>query len=227
MSSERPLLTGEARQRVGTKYAMRLRREGKVPAVIYGHGIEPAHVAFDVDAVSTAIHHGAHLLDVNVGNGSAETVLIKDVQFDFLGDHIIHVDLARVDLTEEVTVWVPIELAGEDNAVGLKEVGALLQQPMTDLEVTCRADQIPDRIVVDVSELAAGESIAVGDITLPEGVTAESDEDAVIATISVVSEEEVEALDEATADTDTAAEPEVISERKEEQAPEGEAKEKA
>ena len=217
MSGTRPVLEGEQRERTGSKYALRLRRQGKMPAVIYGHGQAPAHVALDAEAVHDALHDGAHLLDLNIAGGAAETVLIKDIQFDFLGDNVIHIDLARVDLSEEVTVNVPIELVGEDAAPGLKEEGALLENPTTGLEVRCRADQIPDKVEVDISALEANHAITVADLTLPEGVTAETDEDTVIATISIVSEEEMEALDEATADTGTSAEPEVISERKEDE----------
>jgi len=225
MANQRPVVEAQTRERVGSKYAMRLRRQGKMPAVIYGHGIAPAHVALDAEAVNDALHHGAHLLDVNVGDGKAETVLIRDVQHDFLGDTVIHIDLTRVDLTEEVTVWVPLELEGEDSAPGLKEEGALLQQPTTDLEVRCRADQIPDKIIVDISNMGPGEAITVADLTLPAGVTAESDEETTIVTITVVSEEEMEALDEMTVDTGAAsAEPEVITERHdEEEGEEGEA----
>lgn len=217
MANTRPVLEGEQRERTGTKYATRLRRQGKMPAVIYGHGQGTAHVALDAEAVHDALHEGAHLLDLNIAGGEAETVLIKDVQFDFLGDNVIHIDLARVDLSEEVTVNVPIDLEGEDAAPGLKEEGALLQQPTTDLEVRCRADQIPSKITVDISSLESNNAITVGDITLPEGVKAETDEDTVIATISIVSEEEMEALDEATVDTGTSDEPEVITERHEDE----------
>jgi large subunit ribosomal protein L25 len=217
MANTRPVLEGEQRERTGTKYATRLRRQGKMPAVIYGHGQDPAHVALDAEAVHDALHDGAHLLDLNISGGKAETVLIKDIQFDFLGDNVIHIDLARVDLSEEVTVNVSIELEGEDAAPGLKEDGALLQQPTTDLEVRCRADQIPDKVTVDISALEAGQAITVSDLTLPAGVKAETDEDTVIASISIVSEEEMDALDEATADTGTSAEPEVITERHEDE----------
>lgn len=213
MSREIPQMTAERRERTGTRYAQRLRREAKMPAVLYGHGETPDHLALLAEPIRDALEDGAHLLELNF-DGKRQTCLIKDVQFDYLGDTIIHVDLTRIDMTEEVTVWVPLIFEGEDDAPGLQQEGALLQHPTTDLEVTCLANAIPEEIRVDISKMEIGDSITVEDLILPEGVTTDTEPDTTVATISYVSEEEMEALD---AETEEAAEaePEVIGETEE------------
>jgi len=209
MASERPKLKADARERTGSRYALRLRRAGKLPAVIYGHGEAPAHVAIDADAIHDALHHGAHLLDIDLA-GKNETCLIKAVQHDYLGDSIIHVDLTRVDLSEEVEVSVPITTVGGDVAPGIVAGGGFLEHLYNDLTVRCRADSIPDEIVVDVGKLEVNESVTLADVALPPGVACDMDPETTLASISFVSEEEVEALDaEAEAE---GAEPEVIGE---------------
>ncbi len=227
MAHETPKLTGELREHTGTKYAARLRRAGKLPAVIYGHGEAPEHIAVNAHEVHHALHDGAHLLEIALNGSGQQTVLIKAVQYDHLGDSIIHVDLARIDLTEDVQVWVPLEVTGQDAAPGLKQSGAFLEHPMTDLEIVCRADQIPDQITVDVSSLDVNDSLTVGDLALPAGIKAVSDPDTAVASISVVTEEEFEALEEAAEGGEAAAEPEVITEREDEQGEAGEGEDKA
>lgn len=213
MSNQRPQLTAESRDRTGSRYALRLRRGGKLPAVIYGHGQAPAHVALDAEAIEQVLHDGTHLLDVQVTGQKLETCLIKDIQYDFLGNYIIHVDLARVDLSDQVDVNVPMVLKGQDRAPGMKVAGAILEHPLADLHVKCRADAIPHEIFVDISNLEAGKSMTVGDLQLPEGVVALHDRNAVVAHISIAGEEEPVAQT-----AEGVAEPEVITKSKEEEA---------
>lgn len=213
MAKDRPRLKADPRERTGSRYATRLRRAGKLPAVIYGHGEAPAHVAVDFESISEALHHGAHLLDVEL-DGKSQTCLVKAVQHDFLGDTVIHVDLTRVDLSEEVEVSVPLTVVGQDVAPGIVNEGGFLEHPYTDLPVRCRADAIPDEITVDVSSLNANETVTLGDITLPAGVACDLESDTALATISVVSEEEMEAM-EAEAEAPTEGEPELVGEGEE------------
>lgn len=215
MAHERPKLSAEPRQKLGTKYSRRVRRTGKLPAVIYGHGIAPAHVIVDAEQINDALHGGAHLLDIDVA-GKNETCLIKAIQFNYLGDDVIHVDLARVDLSEEVTVSVPLSFIGRDQCVALAASGTLLQHPLSDLQVICRADSIPDEIEVDIAGLTLEAPITVADLKLPEGVRADTDEDTIVAMLTQVTEEDIEKLAEAPAAG--GAEPEVITAKKEEPA---------
>ncbi len=206
MSQQRPQLQAEARERLGTRYTRRLRRAGKLPAVIYGHGEAPAHVTINQEELVHHLEHGAHLLDITT-NGTNETCLIKDLQFDHLGTDVIHIDLTRVSLSERVEVTVPLLTKGRDDNAALKGANTILEEPVTDITITCRADSIPDHIEVDIRDLPLGESIHAGDLKLPEGIELEIDEETVILAIHEVKEEvEVEADAAAT-------QPEVITEK--------------
>ncbi len=207
-----PRLEAELRERHGTRYSRRLRKTGQLPAVVYGHKQDPAHVAVNGEAVTDLLHRHAHLVEVAV-NGQAEPCLIKDVQWDHLGSTIVHVDFARVDLTEKVEVEVEVVLFGD--AKGLKEAHTFLDQQLKALEVRCLATDIPEVIRVDVSDLAAGESLTVSDLQLPQGVEAVSPPEAVVASIhlAAAAEPEVETLPAEGA----AAEPEVLKKGKAEE----------
>jgi len=216
MSTQTPKLKATPRDKTGTKYAQRLRKQGLLPVVVYGHKEAPVHVSIDHDEFMDHLHHGVHLLEVDTGSG-VESCLIKEVQYDYLGTDVIHVDLARVNLNEEIQVSVPIELTGEDECPGAKAEGAIVEQPFVDIEVICKANNIPDKIVVDISKLEAGGSITVADLQLPAGVTTAKNPEDAVATISVM--EEIPEEEEVVAES---AEPEVISERKPEDEAEGE-----
>ena len=154
----------EMREAKGTRAARRLRREGKLPAVIYGHGENPENVAVDVEDISNLLEHGVHVAELDLG-GSNRQVLIKEVQFDHLGMTPIHVDFTRVDLTEQVTVSIPLEFKG--TPIGTHEGGAL-EHFMVDLEVKCKVTQIPESIRVTVSDMKLDDVFHVRDIPLPE-----------------------------------------------------------
>jgi large subunit ribosomal protein L25 len=215
MPQTMPKIETQTRDRIGSRYAARLREAGRLPAVVYGHGQEPLHLSVDAKRFVEVLHDNTHLVELAL-DGKAEACLIKDVQWDYLGKKIIHVDLARVDLTEEVEVEVEIEFVGEP--VVLKTPGALFEHPETTLLVSCLANNIPERITVDISGLQADELITIGDLKLPEGIKAVGDEDTMICRISIVEETEDE-----TPTGDAGAEPEVIGRGK---AEEGEAEDK-
>lgn len=205
-----PQLDAHVRTDTGKRPAARLRKEGKLPAVVYGHGQDPVHVSVDSKTLNHLLHENAHLLTFNI-DGKQDSVLIKDVQWDYLGDTIIHADFTRVDLSETVTVEVELEFVGE--AIGLKENGAYIEHPNPMLEIECRADSIPSSIQVDVSALNVEDSITVADLTLPNGVTATTDEETVVAVVHMAAEEE-----EADAEGEAAdGEPEVIGAKKDEE----------
>jgi len=200
MANTIPQLKAESRERLGSRYAARLRNQGRIPAVIYGHKQDASHVSLDRLEVTDILHHNAHLIEVCVADG-VEPCIIRDVQWDAIGSKITHIDLTRVDLTERVTVEVAIEIHGDPKA--LKEPGAILEHPLSEIEIECLANQIPEVIRVDVSELKVGQTITVADLKLPEGVTATQDPETIIAAIHVVEED-------ADAAAAPVAEPEVI-----------------
>ncbi|MEM8783665.1 MAG: 50S ribosomal protein L25 [Planctomycetota bacterium] len=208
MSTETPTLQAQPRDKTGSRYAKRLRDAGRLPVVIYGHGHDPVHASVDTRELHDVLAHHAHLVEVNV-DGKPTPCLIKDVQYDYLDRDPVHVDLTIVNLDEDVQVEVGIELVGD--AAGLKQAGAMLDQQMTTLAITCKANNIPEAIVHDISELDSETSLNVADLTLPAGVAAAEDADKLVAHIVVqaVREEEVEAGDDAD-------EPEVVEKGKKE-----------
>lgn len=212
MHEKSPVLKGEIRERLGTRYAKRMRDQGRLPAVVYGHGQSPTAISIDAKETIRHIKSGERVFLIDIG-GKKETVLLRDVQFDYLGDGIVHCDLSRVDLDEVTHAHVHVVLRGE--AVGLKSAGTLLMHPVTELTVECKLRDLPGEIVVNVSELGVGGIIHAGEITLPAGVKLLSDSEAILAQIAHVGAEE--ATGEA-ATVEAGAQPEVIRERK----PEGE-----
>lgn len=211
-----PQINVTAREQLGKRETRRLRESSRIPAVIYGHKLDPVHTSVDARELKDLMHGHAHLIEVVLG-GKAEACLIKEVQWDHMSRNVIHVDFARVDLNEIVSVEIELNFVGE--AIGLKEAGAILEHPITTLEVQCKASEIPETITVDVSGLAVDDTLTVGDIKLPEGVTTEVEPDTVVASVHVMAEQEEEPVAD-----DAAAEPEVIGKKDEDEDEEKDAK---
>lgn len=209
-----PKIQGQRRERTGSRYAYRLREQGQLPAVVYGHKQDTVPVAIDQRQFTDLIHQHYHLLELEFDSRS-EPCLIKEVQWNHLGTQIVHVDLTRVDMAEEVEVELEVELKGEPAA--LQEEGAILNHPETSITVACRADQIPESLSADISELQIGDALTVADLKLPEGVRAVTDPETVLAQIQIVQEEPEE--EEVAAE---GAEPEVIGKAEEGEEGEGE-----
>jgi len=212
MAGQTPTLSAAPRDRVGTHSARRLRKKGRLPAVIYGHKKDPVSVSIDEKETLGILRHGSHVVNLSVEGGKVETCLIKELQFGYLGDNVIHVDFARVDLNEEVEVHVHIRFVGEPAVA--KKPGNVLSHDLTELEVVCAVSAIPGEIVADISEMT--DTFTVEELKLPEGVRAVTSADAVIARISQVREEEDE-TGEAEEVTGESQEPEVITEAKREE----------
>ncbi|MEX0886128.1 MAG: 50S ribosomal protein L25 [Phycisphaeraceae bacterium] len=210
---EIPKVEAQVRERTGTRYARRLRAEGKLPANVYGRGKEPVAIIVDAKAFSELVEHNAHLLQVAV-DGNAEPCLIKEVQWDHLGTQMVHADLTRVDMSEDVEVEIEVELTGEPTA--LNEPGAVLTRDNTMITISCRPDAIPDVLHHDITDLAVNETVTVGDLTLPAGVSAVSDADTVLGSIHILAEEPEEEPEVEAAE----GEPEVIGGKEEEGAEE-------
>lgn len=201
-------LKAEIREDTGTKSAVKLRGQGRLPAVVYGHKEKPVAVSLDERTLVEGLHHGHRLIDVQIGR-KKEKMIIKDLQYDYLGKEIIHVDLMRVDITELIKVTVPIELKGK--ARGTNE-GGIIEGHADHLEVECKATDIPELILVSIKDLRVGDSLHVGDIELPEGVKLVSDASMLLVTCGlVVAAKSTEELEE-----EMPAAPEVIGEAEEE-----------
>ncbi len=219
MAQKNPTITAQPRERLGSRYTQRLRRGGRLPGVIYGHKLDPMPIHIDEKEILTLLQHGAHVLSVTVEGGKTETCLVKELQFGYLGDNVIHVDFARVKLDEEVHVQVRLNFVGESAAA--QKTDAILSHDLTELEVICKVNAIPEEIRVELSSLET--VLTVGDLELPPGVRPAVDAAIPIAHVSYLRPEEAEGEEvEVTAE---AAEPEVITETKDE--PEQPSKEKS
>jgi len=208
-------LKGESRPTSGTRGARAIRKTGKLPVVIYGHGEAPEAIALVQHDVEIALKHGARTLEVDV-NGQVKPYLIKEVQYDHFAETPIHMDLARVDLTERVRVRVGIELRGIPKGV---HEGGVLDQSMGQIEVECVVTEIPDTLHPVVTHLGLGESLTVKDLQLPPGVTPIAEPNERIATVRALAAE-VPVVAAPTEEVEgAAAEPERIGRiRKEEEA---------
>ena len=205
--SELVSLNVEVRETFGKRRVRRMRADGFVPANLYGHGQEPVSLSIPVDAIANVVRQGHKLL--NLTGGAQSEVLIKEVQWDVWGKEILHVDFARVDANERLTVTVPVVLKGD--AVGRRE-GGVVEQHLHEIEIECSALNMPEHIIVRVNDLALNAAITLADVALPEGVTTELPAETVI--VSCNPKKEVEEVAEGEA---AAAEPEVIGKKKAEE----------
>jgi len=165
----------------GTKFVRKLRKQGRIPAVIYGHKQTNTMISLSRESVWEMIKKKTHLAELEIEGTASETVLVREIQWDHLGKEIIHLDFARVSASDAVETEVPIEIRG--TAPGVAE-GGILEQLIHDILVTCRADAIPDNIKVDISELHIGKAIHVKEMKLPEGVTTKLDPDTLIVHVT-------------------------------------------
>lgn len=202
-------LKAEIREHTGSKTVRRLRTKGMIPAIVYGHKKEPVAISLDAHNFAEGLHHGHRIMDIQIGKKKEKTI-IKDLQYDYLGKNVIHVDLMRVSMTEMVKVTVPIELKGI--AQGTHE-GGIVEEHTDHLEVECVVTNIPETIIVPVKDLGVGQAIHAGEIELPEGIKLISSPELLLVTCHVVaaakSAEEVE--------EEEPAAPEVIGEAEETQ----------
>ncbi len=198
-------LKAEARERVGKGSARELRRNGMIPAVIYGDKQPPLSIALPYKEVTMKIHGGGFLTTIatiDVG-GKKVQVLPKDYQLDPVRDFTMHVDFLRVSKGTTVTVEVPMQFINEEESPGLKR-GGVLNVVRYSVEVTCPADSIPDALIGDLTGLDLGDGIHISQVTLPENVQPTiTDRDFTIATIAAPAglkteeEEAAEAAEEA------------------------------
>jgi large subunit ribosomal protein L25 len=202
------VLTISKREGRGTKAAVRLRQQGRIPAVVYGHGEGTVSVSLDHDELTDAVRHGARVVDLQGDGGAVQKAQIMELQWDHLGKEILHADFRRVAQDERITLSVPIELRGTAPGVA---GGGVLDQPLHTLEIECPAVNVPESIRVNIGELQLGASIHVRELTLPADVKALTDPDAVVVHVTTP-RVEAEAPAAAPAAEGT-AEPEIVGRR--------------
>lgn len=183
--SDQLTLSAEARERAGKGASRAIRRQGRVPAVIYGDKKEPQAIHLEerqlVKLLNTG-HFMNSLVDVELDGGKVRT-LPKDVQFHPVTDRPLHVDFLRIGRGATVTVDVPVRFVNEEQAPGLKR-GGVLNVVRHELELNCPADAIPEEIVIALDGLEIGDSVHISSVDLPKGVTsAIEDRDFTIATL--------------------------------------------
>lgn len=217
MHENAPTLQATKRERTGSRYARRLREQGSLPAVMYGHKQEPVALTLDAREAIGHITAGERVFTVQCDGADPQLVLLKSIQFDYLGTNIVHADLTRVDLNERVRTRIPIQCIGD--AKGLNTPGSLLMYPNTEIEVECMLSSMVSSLEVDISTLEAGGAITAGEVGLPEGTTLLSDPNAVVVRIAVKSKamQAAEDAEGEEAQVDGAAQPEVLTEKKDEE----------
>jgi large subunit ribosomal protein L25 len=209
-------LTAQPRAENGKGVSRKLRASGRIPAVIYGHGEATRTLTVDArefERLLATVRVENTLIDVSIeGERAPVKALVREVQTHPSRGAVLHVDLYQIHAGETLTVEVPIVLVGQSPGV---RAGGIMQHALTELEIECLPDRIPEVIEVDVSALQIGDSIHVGDIALPEGVEAQVDADRSICSVVPPTVAAPTPEEEAAAAAAAQAEPEVIGRGKE------------
>ncbi|KQV38287.1 MULTISPECIES: 50S ribosomal protein L25/general stress protein Ctc [unclassified Rhizobium] len=178
-------LKAETRERVGKGSSRELRRNGLIPAVIYGDKQAPVSIALSTKEVTQKIHAGGFMTTVATidVNGEKIRVLPKDYQLDPVRDFTMHVDFLRVSKDSQVTVEVPVHFVNEEKSPGIK-IGGVLNIVRHEVELHVSADDIPEFLTVDLTGLKIGDGVHISNVKLPKGATPViTDRDFTIATI--------------------------------------------
>lgn len=177
-------LKAESRNEVGKKFAKKLRREGRIPAIIYGEDTESIPISLavsDIKAILKSKSGENTVLTIHQENAKMDAML-KEVQFDYLSDNIIHADLIRIDLNKPVTVNVPIVITGEP--VGVKVEGGFFEFITREIKIKCLPTKIPKEFKLDISDLHVEHSIKAADIKPEEEIKILSDPHTVICSVA-------------------------------------------
>src|SRR5262245_2603899 len=203
--AESVVLTTQPRDAFGSRSARRLRKDGQVPAVVYGHQQATLAVVLPAEEIERAVRQGQRVVKLKLG-AETETARIRELQWDHLGKDVLHVDFQRVSEDERIAVEVKIELRGTAVTGGV----AMVEQPLHILKIECPANAIPESIRVPVDKLQLSQAIHGRELTLPPGGRALPDDDEAVVQMKAV-------MAEAEAASAAPGEPEVIGRK-----PEGE-----
>lgn len=196
--SDQYTLQAEARTKRGTGAARRMRRTGKIPAVLYGAGKENVNLALNhkdlLRSMESEAFHSA-ILSIVTGDGREEQAILRDVQMHPFKPHVLHVDLQRVSARETLHITVPLHIVNEEECKGVRIGGGILSQMMTAVEIACLPRDLPEHLEIDVAELGMNEALHLSDIKLPDGVeivslTSGGEDQSIIAVLPPKSAEE-------------------------------------
>jgi large subunit ribosomal protein L25 len=200
------------RKAAGSRESRRLRRNGFIPAILYGHGEKNVELAAKREAVEAVVRHGSRFVELT---GAVKTAaVVRELQWDAMGSEPLHIDLLRVSKSDKVKVRVPVDLKGECPG---QRAGGIVSIVLHEIELECPAEAIPDHIHAQVGHLEVGHSIKVKDLELPKGARSLADGEETVVTCLVPGKKAEEAA--------VVAEPEVIGRKAAEEA--GTAAEKA
>ncbi len=211
--AKKQTLHAESRARTGSGLLKQMRREGWLPCVIYGKDAENKNLKINAKAFAELLAHSTSeniLVNLDVADEGAHMAFLKDVQHDPLTGAALHADFLAVDNKTEITASIPVHLTGE--AVGIK-AGGVLEQGLHNLDISCIAAKLPESLEFDITHLGEGDSLHVGDVTFPDGVTPQYEPEVVIAHVGKPK------VIEETEPADAAAVPTTAEEKKEEAAP--------
>lgn len=212
-----PKITVVPRENPGSRASRRLRAEGRIPTVLYGHRREPRLFEVDLRAFEATLKSGARMVDVS-WDKDGRRALIKDVQYDHMGDAPIHVDFQEIAMDEVIHLKVALVFEGVPK--GAKD-GGVTDHQMNDVDIQCLPADIPEKLVVDVSDLGIGDSLHLHQVALPQGVTLlhAKDKDNLVVSVALPKVEvaPVAEAGAAAAGAEAAAGPEIISQKEREE----------
>lgn len=166
-------LPAEPREGIGRSISRRLRRTGRVPAIVYGGGKDPSAITLNYNQLIHEMDHEAFytsILTIKLGKDK-QSVIVKDVQRHPSRSDVMHLDFQRIVADEAISLNVPIHFIGEEAAKGVKEQGGAIEHMMSDIEVSCLPKDLPEYLEIDVSELELNQVLHLSDIQFPNGVS--------------------------------------------------------
>ena len=170
--SEQVNLNALDRESEGKSTSRKLRREGSVPAVIYGGDQDPIRISIlekDISKASEIPGFATQILNITL-DGKEQNVIVKELQRHPATQRVLHADLQRVNPDTKISISVPVRFLGEDTCIGVKMHGGAISRLINDIDITCLASNLPEYLEVDISELDVGDSIFLSSLSLPEGV---------------------------------------------------------
>jgi large subunit ribosomal protein L25 len=172
--SDTTSIIAEIREDVGKGASRRLRREGKIPAVVYGGHSEPVTLSLQQEEMLHATNNESFfssILEIKVGKDRAQQVVVRDMHRHPFKPVIMHIDFMRVSAEEVLKISVPIHFVGEEESPAGKASGVVIQHQMTEIEITALPKDIPEFLSVDLSQIDAGDAVMLSSVELPEGVS--------------------------------------------------------
>ncbi len=197
-------LQAKIRTDSGSIKSRKSRNAGLIPAILYGHKQENLMLFLDKKEFCKVIDARTKMVNLKM-DSAEETAIIKEVQFDTFGKEILHADFIRTDLTEKITTQLPVVLYGTSQ--GVRE-GGVLDHALKEVEIECLPAEVPDNIRIDISGLAIGDTIHIGDLELPVNVKALGSPDVIVVSVHLA------AVEKEVTEEELAAGPEIISARK-------------